>query len=161
MAGQLAELVGEEVGVRGRPASVTDAHLRAQTPTTANRADPKARSDALLPTPFEGVGGKAKTPLTKPSGTPRWRSGFITYRLRKPAAATAALRPNRVAAAILFDCAGGRRTAPFAKPWKPRAGARAGARAGRPSPTGPVESALYRLWAVPLRVSGDVLAPSC
>lgn len=130
---------GGRTGVRGRPASVIDAHLRAQTPTTANRADPKARSDALLPTPFEGVGGRANTPLTKPSGTPRWRSGFITYRLRNPAAATAALRPNRVAAAILFDCAGGRRVAQFAKPRSPaQAQEQAHALAGR------VRQALWR-----------------
>lgn len=78
-----------------------DAHLRAQPPTAATRAGPKAQSDALLPTAFGGVGGAATTLRAKPSDTPTRSSEPVTYRLRNSAAAAAAPRPSLAAAAIL------------------------------------------------------------
>ena len=75
---------------------------RAQPPNAATRTEPKARSEALFPTPSEGVGWAAPAPLPKFSGIAIPSSGFVTYRLCNPAAPAAAPKPSRVAAILAW-----------------------------------------------------------
>lgn len=79
-----------------------DAHLQGSTPSAATGGGPKARSEAPFTTPSEGVGRAVTALLAKPRGIPTRSSGFVTYRLRNPAARAAAPQPSRAAAAILL-----------------------------------------------------------
>lgn len=77
----------------------------------------------------------------KPRGVPTRSSGFVTYRLRNPAAWAAAPQPSRAAAAILLRVRRRGAGLPF---WRAAQAPRRRRRSPAASWTGSVESALYR-----------------
>lgn len=73
------------------------------------------------------MGSAVTALLAKPRGIPTRSSGFVTYRLRKPAARAAAPQPSRAAAAILLRV---RRRGP-GLPFRPSRASPAQAQSGR------------------------------